>query len=62
MKTKIVIECRGGVIAAIYCDSANIEATLVDWDNIDAGDSPRALPVQIFENMPADTQLTLTKT
>jgi hypothetical protein len=36
---KIVIEVSGGNVQAVYADRV-VEARLVDWDNIKAGDPP----------------------
>lgn len=34
---KLIVEVRGGVVQAIYGDIA-MDACIVDWDNIEAGD------------------------
>jgi hypothetical protein len=45
MKQKVVVEIRGGTLAALYASDLNIEAHIVDWDNI------------AEESVPADTRI-----
>jgi hypothetical protein len=35
MKHKVVIEIRGGTLAAVYASSSQVEAHVVDWDDIE---------------------------
>ncbi len=35
MKRKVVIEIRGGTFVGLYSSDPNIEAYLVDWDEIE---------------------------
>jgi hypothetical protein len=44
MKTKLIIECSGGVVTAVY-GNKDIEVTLIDWDDINEGDKPVQLAI-----------------
>lgn len=41
MKTKILIEVRGGIVQAVHANQ-NINIVIVDHDNIDQGQNPIA--------------------
>ncbi|MBP6965655.1 MAG: hypothetical protein KBC96_14765 [Armatimonadetes bacterium] len=36
----VFIEIRGGSLAAVYSDIADLRAVIIDWDNIDASPNP----------------------
>lgn len=55
MKTKLVIECSGGVVTAVY-SNRDVDITLVDWDDIDEGDQPVDLGALPLVAMPAETR------
>ncbi|MGI6099800.1 MAG: hypothetical protein GX174_03685 [Lentisphaerae bacterium] len=56
MKRKVVIEIRGGTLAGLYTNDADIDMHVVDWDNIDAGDTSSAhLTADLLNDMPAET-------
>jgi hypothetical protein len=55
MKAKLVIECSGGVVTAVYSDK-DLEVTLVDWDEVSEGDFPVELPVASLLAMPEETR------
>jgi hypothetical protein len=59
-KTKIVIECSGGVVTAVY-GNKNIEITLVDWDDVAEGDLPVDLAVAPLCAMPEETREAIIK-
>jgi len=48
--TKVVIEVRGGVVQDVYTDTEEIEYTVIDYDNIEAGEAAK----QEFETMAID--------
>lgn len=48
---KIIIDVSGGIVQAVHCPTGEfIEYVVVDWDNINVGESP------VLESMEADTQ------
>ena len=55
MKTKLVIECSGGVVTAVYSNK-DVEVTLVDWDDLNEGDKPHEIPVTSLLELPDETR------
>lgn len=58
MKRKVVVEIRGGTVVAIYASDMDIEAHIVDWDDIGEQSVPvdtRVQPNRI-EDMPTETR------
>ena len=53
---EVVVEVRGGAVVAVYSDSPRDSAVILDWDNIEDGDSVGTLPVDPIEAMPAPTR------
>jgi hypothetical protein len=60
MKTKVVIECSGGVVTAVYGDK-NFEVTLIDWDDVAEGDLPVELPVAPMSALSAEAREAMAK-
>ena len=58
MKQRIVIEIRGGTFVGCYASDPNIQACLVDWDEIAASHLTAGTPTRPdpLEAMPADTR------
>ena len=58
MKQKVVVEIRGGTFVALYASDLNIEAHIVDWDNIAEESVPADTRVQpqSIADMPTETQ------
>ena len=56
----VVVEVSGGVVQAIYCDE-DIDVAVVDWDNIQEGDSAGLYPVELMEDLPQETAAELVK-
>jgi hypothetical protein len=58
MKLKIVVEIRGGALVGLYASDPDIEAHVVDWDEI--AEYPGAIQtrtsVDAFAAMPPDTR------
>ena len=55
MKAKLVIECSGGVVTAVYSNK-DVEVTLVDWDDLNEGDKPYEIPVSSLQALPDETR------
>lgn len=51
----IVVEVSGGVVVGVYTDVPNARVVLVDWDNIEAGDSAGAYPPGQLSELPEET-------
>ena len=52
----IVVEARGGNVVAVYSNLSDASVVLVDWDNIQAGDTAGELPGVPLDVMPEDTR------
>lgn len=52
---EIVIEVSGGNVTCVY--GQGVAVTLVDWDNVDAGDRPGLYPLTPMSDMPESTKL-----
>lgn len=35
---KVIIQCRGGVVNAVYSDNPDLEVELLDYDELDYGE------------------------
>jgi hypothetical protein len=42
VKTRIIIECSGGVVTAVLANRDDIDVTLIDWDDVPSGEDPAA--------------------
>ncbi len=60
MKTKVAIECSGGVVTTV-CGSTKSEVTLIDWDDVAEGDLPLELPVAPMNALSAEAREVLAK-
>jgi len=58
MKTKIVIECSGGVVTSVYSNS-DVEITLLDWDEVEEGGEAEHIPAVSLDNLPSETKALL---
>ncbi len=38
MKSKVLIEIRGGTLVGVYTNDSDTEIHVVDWDDVAAGD------------------------
>jgi len=58
MKKKVVVEIRGGTFVALYASGLDIEAHIVDWDDIAEESVPADTRVQPqpIADMPAETK------
>ncbi len=57
--TDIVIEVRRGMIAGLFCDTADVRFVVVDWDLLERADSEGIAIEQDHEPlglMPGDTK------
>lgn len=55
MKTKLIIECSGGVVTAVYSNRVT-DVTLIDWDDVAEGDRPIELPVAPLDSLSEESQ------
>jgi hypothetical protein len=58
---RLVIELRGGNVVDCYSDSADVEITIVDWDNIECGGLAKGTSLTSMSQMPLDTRDQLKK-
>ncbi len=58
MKTKLIIECSGGVVTAVY-SNRDAEVTLIDWDDVAEGDRPVELTVAPLDALSEESQALL---
>lgn len=58
MKRKVVVEIRGGTLVGLYTNDRDVEAYVVDWDDIEGGASTHDLRAEMagLEEMPAGTR------
>lgn len=54
---KLIIEINGGNLVACYSDSDNLEVTLVDWDNINDGDTAGIFQVDPISQLHPETAM-----
>jgi len=54
MKSKVVIEIRGGTLVGVYANDPEIELCVLDWDDVEAADVRKSLVVKAhrLEDMP----------
>jgi len=50
----IVVEIRGGTLVAVYTDVPDARVVLVDWDDVEAGDTPGAIPHESLASAPPE--------
>lgn len=53
--TELVVEVRGGVIVESYSNLADLVVTVVDWDDIEAGDNSGTIPCLPIQLIPEET-------
>jgi hypothetical protein len=53
----VIVEVRGGNIVAVYGRSTKTQVTIVDWDNLETGDTDIVEVVNCLSqsNMPEET-------
>jgi len=58
MKSKVVIEMRGGTLAGLYTNDPEIEIHFLDWDEVHEGNVSDSSVVKAdrIEEMPSDTR------
>lgn len=57
--TDVVVEVRGGTVVKVYSERPETRVTVVDWDDLGAGDNRGVIDIQrciSFDHMPTDTQ------
>ena len=50
----VVVEIRGGTLVAVYTDVPNAQVVLVDWDDVEAGDTPGAVIHESLASAPPE--------
>ena len=58
MKQKVVVEIRGGTLVGLYASDSELEAYVVDWDDLREDPvigNPR-MSVDPLESMPCETR------
>ena len=56
MKSKVLIEIRGGTLVGVYTNDSDTEIHVVDWDDVAAGDdTPSRMLPGAWDDMPTET-------